>query len=525
MPGRYDAIVIGSGFGGSVVCCRLAESGMKVLLLERGRRWDNTTFPRQPGDSWIWNQNNPRKQNGWLDFRVQQGATVAQGAGVGGGSLIYANVLVEAKRSLFDSGWPPEISYSELEPYYERVTRMMQPRIVPEGQQPDRFKTVKRAAELTGNGHRFRPLPIAVTFDPAWRADLPGAFTSERSTTWINEHGKSQGTCIHCGNCYIGCPVHARNTLDLNYIARAETHHAEVRPLHLVRCITPVDGGYRVDFEHIHENRMVAGHETAPHVIVAAGSLGSSELLLRCRDQHKTLPGLSAQLGRRWSPNGDFMTISVQPEPVHPTRGPTITAAIDFLDDVAGPHRFFVQDGGFPEVFRVFFEQGMALQPRNLGFNAMVFGLALTLRRFGSFNHMMPWFAQSMDAADGRLYLGRRWLKPWTKKLIVDWKCSASRDTIEAVFEMQRRLAEATGGKPLVPYIWTMLKTLITPHPLGGGRMGTGADDGVVDHAGRVFGYPNLFVADGSIVPRAIGLNPSKTIAALAERIAHQMTL
>jgi cholesterol oxidase len=120
MSGGYDVIVIGSGFGGSATCCRLSEAGMKVLLLERGRRWDSATYPRQPGDAWIWNQDNLKKRNGWLDFRVHRGAYVAQGAGVGGGSLIYANVLIEAKRSLFDSGWPAEISYDELTPYYAR---------------------------------------------------------------------------------------------------------------------------------------------------------------------------------------------------------------------------------------------------------------------------------------------------------------------------------------------------------------------------------------------------------------------
>src|SRR5882672_597540 len=104
MSSSFDVIIVGSGFGGAVTACRMAETGMKVLVLERGRRWDSTTYPRLPGDPWIWDQDNPGKKNGWLDFRLHRGACVAQGAGVGGGSLIYANVIIEAKRSLFDEG-------------------------------------------------------------------------------------------------------------------------------------------------------------------------------------------------------------------------------------------------------------------------------------------------------------------------------------------------------------------------------------------------------------------------------------
>jgi cholesterol oxidase len=519
MPGGYDTIVIGSGFGGSVTACRLAESGARVLVLERGRRWDHTTYPRQPGDPWVWNQRRPATRNGWLDFRVFRGACVAQGAGVGGGSLIYANVQIDAPPATFAEGWPPEITGAELAPYYARVAAMLQPQPIPASQRPARFEMLAESARALGYEARLRSLPLAITFDPGWTSDRAGAFTSDASRAWTNAHGRTQGTCIHCGNCYIGCAVNARNTLDLNYLARAEAHGAEIRPLHLVRAITPVTGGYRVDVDRIDRGRLIRESITAPRVIVAAGSLGSTELLLRCRDEFRTLPAIGQPLGRHWSPNGDFMTISVQKTPVYPTQGPTITGGIDFLD-ADGRARFLVEDGGFPDVFRGFFEDGMPFQLKNAGFTVMVLGLALLLRRQGQFNHLMPWFAQSVDASDGRLYLGRRALAPWKRDLKLDWRADASRETIAAVYEMQERLAEASGGATIVPYAWTLLKMLITPHPLGGCRMAPTAGDGVVDHLGRVYGYPNLFVADGSIVPRALGLNPSKTIAALAERIA-----
>jgi cholesterol oxidase len=132
----------------------------------------------------------------------------------------------------------------------------------------------------------------------------------------------------------------------------------------------------------------------------------------------------------------------------------------------------------------------------------------------------MPWFGQSMDAANGRLFLGRPWYAPWRKQLKLDWDVSRSEATVQAMITMHERLSTATGGRAEVPVTWTLLKNLITPHPLGGCNMGTTPSDGVVDHRGEVFGYPGLYVADGAIVPRALGLNPSRTIAALAERIA-----
>lgn len=523
MPNAFDAIVIGSGFGGSVTACRLSEAGMKVLVLERGRRWDSTTYPRAPGDPWVWDQQNPAKKNGWLDFRVQRGVCVAQGCGVGGGSLIYANVLVDAPTWLFDKDWPAEITFNALQPYYQRVQEMLHPRPVPLNQLPERLRILRDAAERSGYSSRFRALPIAVSFDPEWDCSRENAYRPQESKTWINAHGKRQGTCIHCGNCYIGCPVHARNTLDLNYLACAETHGAEIRPLHMVRCISKANGRYQVDFDRIERGKLLRGSEKATKVIVSAGSLGSTELLLQCRNHFRTLPRLSPLLGQHWSANGDFLTISVHERRVFPTQGPTITAAIDFLDGGHKGERFFVEDGGFPEVFRVFFEEGIPFQMKNLGFNTMVFGFALFLRRHGEFNQMMPWFAQSVDASDGELYLGRSFLRPWRKKLKLRWDANSSRETIEAVFNMHKRLAAATGGKPLVPFAWTFLKTLITPHPLGGCRMGHSSFEGVVNHAGEVFNYSGLFVADGSVIPRAIGLNPSKTIAALAERSVELM--
>jgi cholesterol oxidase len=252
---------------------------------------------------------------------------------------------------------------------------------------------------------------------------------------------------------------------------------------------------------------------------LAAGSLGSTELLLRCRDEHRTLPNISRRLGHNWSSNGDFLTPAFYPgRTISPSRGPTITSAIDFLDGAVGGHRFFIEDGGFPDVVSLW----LGAAKKGWSWRAPQRALVKLLRQ--GIEHplaqIMPWFAQGRDAANGRLRMRKRWWLFGSRHVSLDWDIRASRPTVEAIVTMHEELANATGGVPLVPPTWTLAKYLITPHPLGGCNMGSAPDDGVVDHKGEVFGYRNLFVADGAIVPEAIGANPSKTIAALSERIA-----
>jgi cholesterol oxidase len=359
----FDAIVIGSGFGGAVTACRLAEAGYRVLVLERGRRWSQKDLPRAPGDSWIWDQYRPEKRNGWLDLRIWPNMIVAQGAAVGGGSLIYANVSVDGKPDTFEKGWPPEITYSKLKPYYDAVGRMLNVQKLPANQLTARLKLLKEGAEKLGHGDKFEQLDLAVTFDPAWNYEQPDPFNPAKSKKFINAFGREQGTCVHLGNCDIGCDVGAKNTLDLNYLAQAENRGAEVRALHLVRAVSPeagpAQGGYRVHFDRLTGGRRDPGSESARIVVISAGSLGSTELLLRCRDERRTLPDVSRRLGRNWSSNGDFLTLAVHSgRAVRPTRGPTISGAVDFLGPRAldGKH-MFIEDGGFPDLLRTWVDE------------------------------------------------------------------------------------------------------------------------------------------------------------------------
>jgi cholesterol oxidase len=510
----FDAIIIGSGFGGSVTACRLAEAGYRVLVLERGRRWDATNYPSVTGKNWIWDQANPERDNGWLDLRVFEHMAVAQGAGVGGGSLIYANISAVPPASVFAEGWPAQITFERMAPYYDTVAKVMNVQTVPDEQRPLRMQLMQEAAVAIREGGRFKKLDLAVSFDADWNyADCePGDLA--KSKRFINAQGSEQGTCMHCGNCDIGCPVDAKNTLDHNYLALAVKSGAEILPLHLVTGIAPVEGGWRVLFERLADG--VSGNLTARLVVVAGGSLNSTELLLRCRDVLKTLPRISAHLGIGWSSNGDFLTPAVYPgRKIQPSQGPTITSAIDFLDRSQGGESFWIEDGGVPDLM-IDAIRRHAL-PR-WKFRRLLSWLQRDLVAHGPLDEIMPWFAQGVDAGNGVLKLCRRWWGLGKWELVLDWNVSRSAPLVEAIIAMHKRLSAATGGIPLVPPTWTLAKYLVTPHPLGGCNMGSSAADGVVDHKGEVFGSKNLFVLDGAIVPEAVGVNPSRTIAALAER-------
>jgi cholesterol oxidase len=508
----YDIAIVGSGFGGAVCAYRLAKAGARVLVLERGRRWDPATFPRRPQDPWLWDDRQPARRHGWFDFRVFPNMSVVQGAGVGGGSLVYANICVDAKKETFARGWPPEIRFETLQDHYRAVAENLEVAPVPTNQWPERTRLLRDAAVKAGYENRFRRLDLAVQFDDDYRYDRSNPHDVAHSRKRTNKFGIEQGTCVHLGNCDIGCDVKARNTLDLNYLAGAEQHRAEIRPLHLVRRIAKTADGYEVHFDEIKNAQLAPGRVSARVVVVAAGSLGSTELLLKSKAAG--LADLSERLGKGWSSNGDFLTPALHFfRKVDPTHGPTITGAIDLLDGEFNGREMFIEDGGLPDVAREWVQHLAADSTSDPQKERVILSLLPVLSGGRFLQHVMPWFAQARDAADGRLSMrdGHLWL---------DWDVAASQETMDAVAAIHRKLAFVTEGIPLTPVTWTVGRDLVTPHPLGGCNMGTSAANGVVNHKGQVFNYPGLYVADGAVIPKAIGLNPSKTIAALAEHIA-----
>ena len=523
---HIETLVIGSGFGGAVMALRLAEKGSRVVVLERGRRWEVKDYPSMSGRHWLWDERRPERRNGWLDLRYFGDMSVAAGAGVGGGSLIYANVSIEARADTFEQGWPEAVRYADLQPHYATTGRMLGVMPLPANQFTPRTRLMRDAAEAIGAGDRFKVLPQAVRFDPEWHYRLDRPFDYRHSKTWTNAQGRQQGTCVHCGNCDIGCPVQAKNTLDLNYLAAAEQQGAEIRALHHVRCISPhEDGGYEVRVRDLAAGRDLSLR--ADRVVVAAGSVGSTELLLRCRDQYGTLPALGPMLGKGWLSNGDFVTPAFYPSrDVSPTRGPTISSAIDFLDGSRDGARFFVEDGGLPDLLanRLRRRKRWLLGRAPIERNYLASVLKNVVDSRDPLSGMMPWFGQGVDEPGGEFSLGRRWYAPWRRDhLRLAWDYRAAEKAVQGLADMHVQLSEATGGSPRVPVTWRWFRNLVTPHPLGGCNMADTREKGVVDHRGEVFGYPGLFVMDAAVVPVALGLNPSRTIAALAELAASRI--
>jgi cholesterol oxidase len=520
---RADVVIIGSGFGGAVAACRLGSPQRKVVVLERGRDWslpENGRTPQRPRD-YLYSSRMPHLFNGWLDIRFLDQMVVATGAGVGGGSLIYANVCIEADPGYFKTGWPSQITWDEMGAYYERVGNVLDPQPIPPGQLNPRVSLLETAAAEMGLTMKYSPLPLAVTFDQD-ADDMGGA-------PWSDPSAYAPGKCVHCGDCVIGCVNGAKKTLDQNYLEEATSNgnDTEIRPLSMVTHIEEgPNGAWRVKYLKLDEGLGRRKREiVGTIVILAAGSIGSTEILLRSRDGFRTLKNLPRALGRGWSPNGDFLTLARYRNrtPLQPTKGPTIGGTIDLLGGVDLPDdnvigydgRIFVEDGGLPNF-------GAHLLKSWKGAGGLKQRLYEKASDLTDFSDMIPWFGQSIDAADGEFSL-RSPLKFWRARTRLNWNPQRSVSALDTFNDVHVAMTLATGGEPIPSFTWKRLRMLVTPHPLGGCNMAAAAGAGVTDDKGEVFGYRNLFVMDGSVIPRAIGRNPSKTIAALAERSSEKL--
>jgi cholesterol oxidase len=516
---RADVVIVGSGFGGAVAACRLAATGRSVVVLERGRDWSKTKTPQRARD-YLYSSRMPHRLNGWLDIRFLDQMVVATGAGVGGGSLIYANVCVDAPKRVFCSGWPSQITAGELAPYYERVGDVLKPQEIPAGQINPRMALLGQAAAAIGVAPRYRSLPLAVAFDET-APDRGGE-------PWRDPGVYKAGKCVHCGDCVIGCEHDAKKTLDKNYLSEAKRDGAEIWPLSMVTHIEEgPNGAWRVHYRDVSESRTRKRQIVGKILILAAGSIGSTEILLRSRDGFRTLKNLPRALGRGWSPNGDFLTLARYRNPeqplLEPTKGPTIGSVIDLLDGVDLPGddmigydgRIYVEDGGLPN-----FGAHLLRSWKDVG------GVKQRLYQKASnltdFSDMIPWFGQSIDGADGEFSLRGKYVF-WRARTRLDWNPQRSMSALDTFNDVHVAMTLATGGEPMPLATWRRLRMLVTPHPLGGCNMAAAAGAGVTNHMGEVFGYDNLFVMDGSVIPRAIGRNPSKTIAAVAERSCTQL--
>ena len=521
MKRRYDVVVIGSGFGGSITACRLAQAGKSVCVLEQGRHWRNVDFPRSPSEiarNGFWDRESDRL--GLLDYRVFRRMHVIQGCGVGGGSLHYFNVHLRPPAAIFrDRRWPAGIDMETLDPYYDLARDMLdaEPLCPPAGRLlPSRTTAFLEACERAERNGEL--VPIAVYAGPGRR----------------NRHGDvPQQPCDYSGDCMIGCATQAKNSLDVNYLALARAHGAEVHPLHHVHQIASVvrGGGYRVSYRRLDGLDDDPGQVRADTVIVAAGTLGTAELLLSCRDRLGTLPDLSPALGQGFSGNGDLLLAGTLTDAdIDAGPGPSITAGADFatstqqmyVEDLGlpGPLFWFIEgmlaDGAaardLPRLIKNFIEGALDIHGatrRLVRDGERLFGGART-RGF------LPYLGMCEDAADGELVLDR------SGSLDLHWDPAASQTNFEEMEGALRELSGALDGEYVPSPLW-LVGDLLTAHPLGGCRMATDSAEGVVSDSCEVHGYPGLFVVDGSIVPTALSRNPTATISALAERAAFRM--
>lgn len=520
MTSRYDAIVIGSGFGGAVTACRLAEAGHSVAVLERGRRWSADDFPRtlgQVADTAFWADG---RSHGFLEYLAFRTLDVIQGSGVGGGSLHYFNVNVRApERILGEPPWPTGTA-AALDPYYRLVEGVLgsTPLQPPPGQDALPPRTTAFLAAARAAGRDVTQVPIAVHTGPP-RAAGPD--------------GRVQQSCTYCGNCLLGCHLSAKNTLDLTYLARAERRGAEVLPLHVVDTLRPRGARWEVGFRRLAEDPAgpaTSGTLLAEQVVVAAGSLGSTRLLLRNRDVSRTLPRLGPALGSRFSVNGEFLFARAEDTPsrTDPSVGPPITA---MSTSTTGRHVITVQDLGLPDQLLWFLEGAVPTHPRlrgllalarsyagrslGLGGRATRVGLEVdALLAGGRTPRAIPYLGMGNDTADGRIGLRRG-------ELDVSWSPRRNRDLYRAIERAMSEISAAAGGRFRSSPLWGWpLRKVLTAHPLGGCPLGEDPTTSVVDPVGRSWSYPGLSVVDGSVIPTALAVNPSLTIAALAERAA-----
>ncbi len=514
----YDYLIIGSGFGGSVSAHRLTEKGYRVGIIEKGRRLPTNQLPQSNWNIWksIWAP--ALGLRGILSITTLKDVVIFHGSAVGGGSVVYANTHLEPLDAFFtDKRWDglEDDWNAELAPFYAEARRMLGSVRAPRTYRVD--ETLRDVLTDMGTGESFDHHTVGVFFGE------PGKTVPD---PYFGGEGPDRTGCTHCGACMIGCRVGAKNSLDKNYLYFAEKNGAQVHADTMVTGITPRDGagghtGYSVATRSVGGLFKKKRTFTAKNVVLSAGVLGTVKLLFQCRDAG-TLPNVSKALGTYVRTNSE----SIQGVTCDDDKlgiGVAISSG-GFTPD--GTHIEMVRYGDKADAMSAIatVHTGAGKLPRQLYWIAAMIRHPLqTLRPF-----VWPfgWSKKSaivlaMQALDNSMELRwtRNWWWPFGKSLTSDWGDREPPPTfLPEAHEVAERLAEKLGGRAgsIMPEV--ALDTTTTAHILGGCPMGESPDDAVIDKHNRVFGYEGLYVVDGSMIPANLGVNPSLTITALAER-------
>ena len=535
---HYDVVVIGSGYGGAISASRLARAGRSVCLLERGREIVPGEFPdalhELVGETQIQlplgddDTLHLGSRTGLLDLTIDKDINVLVGCGLGGTSLINANVSLRPDPRVFACAeWPPEVAADAalLDVCYGRAEEMLKPTAYPDDGQT-LAKTAAQAVSAGDVGGRFWKLPINVTFEDG-----------------VNHVGVHQKACTLCGDCVSGCNVSAKNTVLMNYLPDAANHGAEIFCEASVQRLERRGDRWVVHFEPVGAGRSRFDasllYVTADVVVLAAGTLGTVGILLRSREAG--LP-LSDRVGARFTGNGDMLGFAYDAD--HDIYGvgwgerrkgeavgPCITSAIDQRATPELVDGYIIEEGSIPGSLRSFLgpafraaaqltgQGGDHEEKRTLWERVFGDGEEAVTRR------TQTYLVMAHDDGHGEMYLA-------DGRVRLRWPGVGRQDIFTRMSDALKAAAAALRGKYVPNPIWTKLfnKDLVTVHPLGGAAMGADAATGVTDHRGRVYAgtegtaiHPGLFVSDGALIPRPLGVNPLLTISALAERNAHYL--
>ncbi len=514
----YDYVIIVSGFGGSVSAMRLTEKGYSVLVLEKGKRFEDKDFAKSNWQYWKYLWLPALRGHGIMQISILKGVMVLHGAGVGGGSLGYANVLeVPTDETFATPAWNQNIKWGEaLRKHYETAKRMLGVSRNPKLWKADLL--LKEMAEEIGMGHTFRATDVGSYFGEAG-VTVPDPF--------FGGEGPDRAGCQHCGGCMVGCRHNAKNTLPKNYLYFAEKNGAIVISEAQVTDVQPVtfaDSHYEVTYQSSTKLFKQKQKVYAKNVIFSAGVMGTMRLLLNLRDVKKSLPNLSAKLGTMVRTNSEGLLGSVaRKSDINYSEGVSISSIYNH-DEMTRIEPVRYPDGSSLMRFLAapLIDNNVSIPMRLLKF----FGWALTHPVDFLKALVLPGWAHNvtillvMQHADNRMRfrIGRSLFTLFRIGMVADeepgYEINAQ---VKGSHELTREFAKRTNGVALGSIGENLLGLPTTAHILGGAPMGLSAEDGVVDENFAVHNYKGLYIIDGSIMPANPGVNPSLTITALAE--------